>query len=40
MYAKPYIITVIKSQRIRCEERVTRRGERRSAFKIIIGKPE
>jgi hypothetical protein len=39
-YASPNIIRMIVSRRMRCEERVTLMGVRRSVYIILFGKPE
>jgi hypothetical protein len=40
LYASPDIISVIKSRWVRWEGHVTRMGNIRSAYKILVGKPE
>jgi hypothetical protein len=40
MYASPNIIRVIKSWRMRWAGHVTRMGEVRNAYRILVGKPE
>jgi len=40
MYSSPNIVWVIKSRRMRCAERVARMGEKRSIYRILVGKPE
>jgi hypothetical protein len=34
------IIRMIKSRRMRCAVHVTRMGEKRNAYRILVGKPE
>ena len=36
----PYIIRVIKSRRIRWAGNVVRTGERRGAYRVLVGRPE
>jgi hypothetical protein len=40
MYSSPGIIRMIKSRRIRCAGYVARMGEKRNAYKLLVGKPE
>jgi hypothetical protein len=40
LYSKPNIIRVIKPRRMRWEGYVARSEERRSAYRILVGKPE
>jgi len=40
LYCLTEIIRVIKSRRIKWEGHVARMGERRSAYRILVGKPE
>jgi hypothetical protein len=40
LYASPNIIRVIKSRRMRWAGHVSRMGEMRNAYKILVGKPE
>jgi hypothetical protein len=40
LYSSPNIITMMKSRRMRWAGHVTRMGEKRNAYKILIGKPE
>jgi hypothetical protein len=40
LYSSPNIIRMIKSQRMRCAGHVTRMGEVRKAYKMLVGKPE
>jgi hypothetical protein len=40
VYCSPNIIRVIKSRRLRYAEHVARMGERRGAYKVLVGKPE
>ena len=39
LYFSPNIIRVIKSRRIRWAGHVWRMGERRGAFRVLVGKP-
>jgi hypothetical protein len=40
LYSSPNIIRVIKSRRLRWAEHVARMGERRGAYRVLVGKPE
>jgi hypothetical protein len=40
LYTLPSIIRIIKSQRMRWVGHVARMGERRSAYRLWVGKPE
>jgi hypothetical protein len=40
LYSSPNIIRMIKSMRMRWEGHVTRTGEKRNAFRILVEKPE
>jgi hypothetical protein len=40
LYSSPSIIRMIKSMRIRREEHVERMGEKRNAYRILVGKPD
>jgi hypothetical protein len=40
LYSSPNIVRVIKSRRMRCVGHVTRMGEGRSVYRILVGKPE
>jgi hypothetical protein len=40
MYSSPNIIRVIKSRRLRWARHVARMGERRGAYRALVGKPE
>jgi hypothetical protein len=40
LYSSPSIIRMIKSRRIRGEGHVARMGEKRDAFRLLVGKPE
>jgi hypothetical protein len=40
LYSSPNIIRVIKPRRLRWTEHVARMGERRSAYRALVGKPE
>jgi hypothetical protein len=40
LYSSPNIIRVIKSRRMRWAGHVARMGEKRSAYRILVGRPE
>jgi hypothetical protein len=40
LYSSPNIMQVIKSRRLRWAGHVARMGERRGAYKALVGKPE
>jgi hypothetical protein len=40
LYSSPSIIRMIKSTRMRCAGTVARMGEKRNAYRILVGKPE
>jgi hypothetical protein len=40
LYSSPNIIRVIKSKRMRWAGHVVRMGEKRGAYRILVGKPE
>jgi hypothetical protein len=40
LYSSPNIIRVIKSRRLRLAGHVARMGERRGAYRALVGKPE
>jgi hypothetical protein len=40
LYSSPSIIIIIKSRRMRWEGHVARMGERRNAYRLLVGKPE
>jgi hypothetical protein len=40
LYSSPSIKKVIKARRMRWVEHVTRRGEVRGAYNVLVGKPE
>jgi hypothetical protein len=40
LYSSPNIVRVIKSSRMRWAGHVARRGERRGAYRVLVGKPE
>jgi hypothetical protein len=40
LYSSPNIIRVIKSRRMRWEGHVARNGERRSVYRVLVGRPE
>jgi hypothetical protein len=40
LYSSPSIIRIIKSRRMRWARHVARMGERRNAYRILVGKPE
>jgi hypothetical protein len=39
-YSSPSIIRIITSRRMRWAGRVARRGEKRNAYRLLVGKPE
>jgi hypothetical protein len=40
LYSSPNIIRVIKSRRMRCAGHVACMGEKRGAYRILVGRPE
>jgi hypothetical protein len=38
--SSPSIIRIIKLRRIRCAEQVAQMGEKRNAYRLLVGKPE
>jgi hypothetical protein len=40
MYCSPYIVRLIKSRRMRWEGHVARVGDKRGAYRVLMGKPE
>jgi hypothetical protein len=40
LYSSPSIIRMIKSSRMRWAGHVARMGEKRNAYRILVGKPE
>jgi hypothetical protein len=40
LYSSPSIIRIIKSRRIKWAGHVARMGEKRNAYRILVGKPE
>jgi hypothetical protein len=40
LYSSPSIIRMIKSRRMRWAGHVTRMGEKRKAYRILVGNPE
>jgi hypothetical protein len=40
LYSSPSIIRIIKSRRMRLAGHVARMGEKRNAYKLLVGKPE
>jgi hypothetical protein len=40
LYSSPSIIRIIKSRRMRREGHVARMGEKRNAYRLLVGKPE
>jgi hypothetical protein len=40
LYCSPSIIRMIKSRRMRWTGHVARMGEKRNAYRILVGKPE
>jgi hypothetical protein len=40
LYPSPSIIRIIKSRRMRCAGHVARTGEKKNAYRLLVGKPE
>jgi hypothetical protein len=40
LYSSRSIIRIIKSRRMRCVGNVARMGEKRNAYRLLVGKPE
>jgi hypothetical protein len=40
LYPSPSIITIIKSRRMRWADHVARMGEKKNAYRLLVGKPE
>jgi hypothetical protein len=40
LYSSPSIIRIIKSRRVRWARHVARMGEKRNAYRLLVGKPE
>jgi hypothetical protein len=40
LYSSPNIIRIIKSRRMRWAGHVARMGEKRNAYRVLVGKPE
>jgi hypothetical protein len=40
LYSSPSIISIIKSRRMRWAGHVARMGEKRNAYRLLVGKPE
>jgi hypothetical protein len=40
LYSSSSIIRIIKSRRMRCAGHVARMGEKRNAYRLLMGKPE
>jgi hypothetical protein len=40
LYTSPSIITIIKLRRMRWEDHVACMGEKRNAYRLVLGKPE
>jgi hypothetical protein len=40
LYSSPSIIRIIKSRRMRLAGHVARMGEKRDAYRLLVGKPE
>jgi hypothetical protein len=40
LYSSPSIIRIIKSKRMRWSGHVARMGEKRNAYRLLVGKPE
>jgi hypothetical protein len=40
LYSSPSIIRIIKSRRMRWDGHVARMGEKRNAYRLLVGKPK
>jgi hypothetical protein len=40
LYSSPSIIRIMKARRVRWAGHIARRGERRNAYRLLVGKPE
>jgi hypothetical protein len=40
LYSSPNIVRLIKSRRMRCAVYVARMGQRRGAYRVLVGKPD
>jgi hypothetical protein len=40
LYSSPSIIRIIKSRMMRLAGHVARKGEKRNAYRLLVGKPE
>jgi hypothetical protein len=40
LYSSPSIIRIIKSRRLRCAGHVALMGEKKNAYRLLVGKPE
>jgi hypothetical protein len=40
LYCSPSIIRIMKSRRMRCAGHVAQMGEKRNAYRLLVGKPE
>jgi hypothetical protein len=40
LYSSPSIIRIIKSRRMRWAGHVAKKGEKRNAYRLLVGKPE
>jgi len=40
LYSSPHIVRVLKSRRMRWGGHVTRMGEERGVYRVLLGKPE
>jgi hypothetical protein len=40
LYSSPSIIRIRKARRVRCAGHVARMGEKRNAYRLLVGKPE
>jgi hypothetical protein len=40
LYSSPSLIRMIKLRRIGCEGHVAQMGEKRNAYRLLVGKPE
>jgi hypothetical protein len=40
LYSSPSLIKIVKSRRMRCVGHLARMGEKRNAYRLLVGKPE
>jgi hypothetical protein len=40
LYSSPSLIIIMKSRRMRCAGHLARMGEKRNAYRLLVGKPE